>query len=141
MPAEVITAVTILMAVMIVSLSAQWRRARQSILDRQLLERGVLTTGKVVAINRPIGLPYESHVYFTFEVPGRSPILRSCCVDMRALREQHALAIPNVGTQVPVRYLPHAPSHAVIAQLMPCLVGFTTPAARTAAGGGSTVHI
>lgn len=121
MPAEIVAAVALLMCVMIGSISAQWRRARQSSLRVELFQRGAVATGKVVAINRPIGLPHETHVYFTFEAPGMGSLLQSCCIDMRALREQHAVNIPNVGAQVAIRYLPEAPSHAVITQLAPCI--------------------
>ena len=123
MPAEIVAAVMLLMCVMVGSISAQWWRARQSSLRVELSHRGVTLTGRVVAINRPIGLPHETHVYFTYEPPGAGSLLQSCCVDMRALREQHAVEIPNVGAAVAVRYLPEAPTRAVITQLLPCIAG------------------
>ena len=123
MPAEIVAAVTLLMGVMVVSISTQWWRARQSSLKLELAQRGAMTTGTVVAINRPIGLPHERHVYFTYEPPGVGPQLHSCCVDLRVLREQPAVDMPNVGAAVVVRYLPEAPSHAVIPQLAPCIAG------------------
>jgi hypothetical protein len=124
MPAEIVAAVTLLMCAMIASIVMQRTRTRQTLIQTALLKRGEVTTGKVVAINRPIGLPYETHVYFTYEVPGVGQILQSCRVDMRALRVHHDVAIPTIGTEVFVRYLPEAPRHAVIAQLIPCLAGF-----------------
>lgn len=124
MPAEIVAVVTLLMCVMIGSILMQWLRARQETLRLELFQRGALATGKVVAINRPIGLPHETHVYFTYEAPGAGSLLQSCRIDMHALREQHAVNIPNVGAEVIVRYLPEAPSHAVIAQLAPCIAGF-----------------
>lgn len=133
MPAEIVAAVTLLMCVMIGTISAQWWRSRQSSMQLELFQRGVQTTGRVVAINRPIGLPYETHVYFTFDTPSRRSRLQSCCIDMRLLREQHGVTIPNVGAEVVVRYLPEAPTHAVVAQLIPCLTGFAPQSSCTAA--------
>lgn len=126
MPIEIVAAVSFLMCTVIALIAAQWWRARQNSLELELMKRGAVATGKVVAINRPIGSPHETHVYFSFDPTGTRPVLRSCCVDMRALRQQHAVEFPAVGTQVSVRYLPEDPEHAVIAQLLPCLAGADT---------------
>lgn len=123
MPAEVMSATVALVCVMILAITAQWRRGRQAALARQLQHAGSLTTGKVIAINRPFGAPRETHVYFSYEVPGVGTLLQSCCVDLRALREQHAVFLPSVGSEVTVRYLPQAPDHAILPQLAPCLLG------------------
>lgn len=125
MPAELTGAMLILMGVMIIAISAQWRRARQSTLDLQLLHSGALTTGKVLAINRPFGLPNEAHVYFSYTLPNGQSLMHCCCIDLRALRSHSSVEIPSVGTSVAVRYLPHTPSHAVLPQLLPCLVGLS----------------
>lgn len=127
MPAEMTGAVLVLMCVMIIAISAQWRRARQSTLDLQLLQSGALATGKVLAINRPFGLPHEAHIYFSYTLPSGESLMQCCCVDLRALREQPAVEIPSVGTSVAVRYLPQAPEHALLPSLLPCVAGFQTP--------------
>lgn len=133
MPTEVVSVGVVMVCVMIVAITAQWRRARQSTLDLQLLRAGTLTTGKVVAINRPFGLPHEAHVYFSYSTP-RGTLMQCSCVDLRALRDHSAVEIPSVGTQISIRYLSDAPEHAVIPQLLPCLAGFhPTPAAQPAA--------
>ncbi len=124
MPAEMTGAVLALMFVMIIAISTQWRRARQSTLDLQLLQSGALATGKVLAINRPFGLPHEAHVYFSYTLPSGESLMRCCSIDLRALREQPAVQIPSVGTCVAVRYLPQAPEHALLPSLLPCLAGF-----------------
>ena len=132
MSVEVVAVVIFLVLIMLGSLSVQWWRTRQLNLNAELFERGAATRGKVVAINHPIGLPHETHVYFTYEVHGVGAVLQSCSIDLRALRQHHAIAIPNVGAEVQVRYLPEAPNHAVIAQLGPCLAGFAPMPARAA---------
>lgn len=132
MPAEVLTAAIAVMGVMILAISTQWRRARQSAVLSQLLQSGTLTTGTVVAINRPFGERRETCVYFSYAVPGRGTVVQGCCLDLLALREQHAVSIPGVGSTVAVRYLPQSPQVAVLPQLAPCLAGLHTPSVRSA---------
>jgi hypothetical protein len=135
MSAEIVGVLVVLMCVMIVAASTRWRRARQTALALDLLQNGTLTMGKIVAINRPFATPGETHVYFSYEVPGVGTFVRSCSIDVRALRVEHGVLIPTVGSQVTVRYLPHAPEQALLPQLLPCLVGFQ--AARAHPQGAS----
>jgi hypothetical protein len=121
-PSEIIAALTFLACAVAAMLLSQWRRKRDTTLEQRVLKHGTVTMGKIIAINRPIGSRNETEVYFSFDLPGSGSFLRSCCIDLRALKEQSVL-FPSVGAQVSVRYLPEDPQCAVIPQLAPCLSG------------------
>lgn len=97
MQPEIFGVVTVLICMMIASLSIQWHRARQSTRDLEVLQRGVLTHGKVVAISRPIGRLNQIEIYFSYEVPDRGQMLHSCSLDVLALRQQHGVAMADRG--------------------------------------------
>lgn len=116
MPAEVLIAIAVVLTTAAHTLFSHRVKARQTREQLDILKRGTDTQGRVVAISRPLASGGLAEVYFSFE-SARGEQLRSCTIDLKALREQHGTFVPTVGAAVQVRYLPEAPARALLPQL------------------------
>lgn len=89
--------------------------------QRQLdiMRRGALCQGRIVAVQRPFMLDACTRLYFDFVPEGAHEPLRACHVERRPHDELRA-SLPAAGATVAVHYLRNRPDRAVISNLVPC---------------------
>jgi hypothetical protein len=117
MPNEVVVAIVLLAAMTLWLALKGAVAAHQSARQREIMHRGSVCQGRVVAIQRPFLLDNCTRLYFDFQPDGIEQSVRACHVDRRAADQLHA-SLPPQGSVVTVRYLPHRPRHAVIGKLV-----------------------
>jgi hypothetical protein len=91
------------------------RRSMQR--QRDILAHGILAQGRVVDLWQPPLAGASTRVYFEFYPSGAAYPIRTCHIDRRGHGEWLA-SLPQVGTEVAVRYLPSSPTRAVIVKLV-----------------------
>jgi len=117
MPMEMLTAVAGLVVLTLWMAVKHAVAAHQAGKQREIVRRGTVCQGRVVAIQRPFLLDNCTRLYFDFLPDGTEHSVRACHVDRRADDDLIA-SLPAQGTLVSVRYLPERPRHAVIGKLV-----------------------
>ena len=117
MPMEMLTAIVGLVALTLWMALKHAVAAHQASKQREIVRRGAVCEGRVVAIQRPFLLDNCTRLYFDFLPDGTEDCVRACHVDRRSADEPIP-SLPAQGTLVSVRYLPERPDHAVIGKLV-----------------------
>jgi hypothetical protein len=117
MPAEVSTAIVFLITLTLWMAAKHAVAVHQATKQREIAQRGVMSQGRVVAIQRPFLLDDCTRLYFEFLPDGMDREVRACHVDRRAPDELRA-SLPAQGALVSIRYLPEQPHAAVIGKLV-----------------------
>jgi hypothetical protein len=117
MPIEVFVSLTVLVAITMWLAIKHAIGVHQASIQRDILLRGTMCQGRIVAIQRPFLLDDCTRVYFDFQPDGETDAVRGCHIDRRS-PDQLQASLPAQGTLVTIRYLPHRPHHAVIGKLI-----------------------
>jgi hypothetical protein len=84
---------------------------------QQIVREGQPAEGRVVRVWQPPIAGSFPRIYFEFQPTGTERLIRACHTDRRSFAGIMT-SLPAVGSQVSIRYLPQAPSRAVIARLV-----------------------
>jgi hypothetical protein len=120
MSSEIVALIGSLIGIAVWTAIAHAVRGRRERDVEEIVRRGELCQGRVVAIQRPFLLDACTRLYFEFCPPGFAEPLRACHVERRPLEEVCA-SLPPAGATVTVRYLPDRPEQALIGKLISSL--------------------
>ena len=87
------------------------------VLQQEIAKRGIHAEGRVVRVWQPPLFGSFARVYFEYEPRGVGRIIQCCHIDRR-LPDGPRASLPQIGSNVAVRYLPENPARAVIAKLV-----------------------
>lgn len=98
---------------MMLSMKSMGRAVR---LQQDILAKGVPARGTVTSLWQPPLTGAFTRIYFEFWPSGGENPVRACHVDRRG--GEWIASLPQIGTDVAIRYLPDDPARAVIVKLV-----------------------
>lgn len=116
MPTYIVPALTFVLGFILAMLASQRVTDKAAQLQRDIVKRGLVATGRVVRIWQPPLAGSFARIYFEFAPEGGVNLVRCCHIDRRASGSKASLPAP--GAAVVVRYLQENPAQAVIAKLV-----------------------
>lgn len=84
--------------------------------QQEILARGILAQGTVIRLWQPPLMGAFARIYVEFQPGEAARPIRTCHVDRR--NASQLAALPSIGANVAIRYLPENPAHAVIVKLV-----------------------